>query len=90
MVSGWLIREFEILRDWSTVLASVRMTIWLFVEWGWFVRIFAGSSIDFLSALVLSERLPIALAFSRRSPLGHSMRMPAPPFFVAFSDEPSV
>ena len=31
VVSGWLIREFEILRVCSTVLASVRMTIWLFV-----------------------------------------------------------
>ena len=79
------------LRDWSTVLASVRMTIWLFLEWGSLVRIFfAASSSAFLSALVLSERLPMAVAFSRCSPLGHSIRMPAPPFFVAFSEEPSV
>ena len=88
MVSGWLIREF--LRDWSTVLASVWMTIWLSVEWGWLIKKFASSSIAFSSALELSERLPMVLAFSRCSPLGHSMRMPAPPFFVAFSDEPSV
>ena len=68
------------------------MTIWLFVEWGWLVNIFAASSIAFRSALELSERRPMVFAFSRCSPLGHSIRMPAPPFFffVAFYDEPSV
>ena len=55
---------------------------YLAVEWGWLIKKFA-SSIAFRSALELSERLPMVLAFSRCSPLGHSMRMPAPPFFCS-------
>ena len=68
----------------------MRKTIWLFVEWEWLASIFAASSIAFLSALKLSEWLPVVECFSRRSPLGHSRSMPAPPFFIASSDEPSV
>ena len=79
-----MIVDIKILEDWSTVLASMWITIRLFVEWECLVSIFASSSISFLSAKVLSLRLIMSVAFSRCSQLSHSMRMQAPDFFRFF------
>jgi hypothetical protein len=81
-----LIVDIKFLEDWSTVLASIWITIRLFVESECIVSIFASSSITFLSAIVLSLRLFMADAFSRCSQLGHSMRIQAPDFFLDLSN----
>ena len=85
-----MIVDIKILEDWNTVLASMWITIRLFVEWECLVSIFASSSISFLSDKVLSLRLIMSVSFSRCSQLSHSMRMQAPDFFLDFSNEPSM
>ena len=79
-----MIVDIKILEDWNTVLASMCITIRLFVEWECLVSIFASSSISFLSAIVLSLRLIMSVAFSKCSKLSHSMRMQASDFLRFF------
>ena len=55
----------------------------------WFREVAASRSAQ-ASALKFVHLLPVGIDFERRSPSGKRIRTPAPPFFTAWSADPSV
>ena len=72
-------------------MQSVRKTVEAesFSMFSWFREVAASLSAQ-ASARKFVHLLPVAVNFERDSPFGKRIRTPAPPFFTAWSADPSV